>query len=79
MEKDVISKNSAGNDLFVENVVYYHIQRNSPWRGQPWNSGQTYFIGGRKNPFFGFYDLNGFNIHDPISNNWYSLNAVSAV
>jgi hypothetical protein len=77
MEKEANLKNSSGKDLFVENVVYYHIQRNSSRKGGQWNEGQTYFIGGKKNPFFGFYDFAAFNIQDPISKNWYSLNEVA--
>ena len=77
MEKEANSKNSSGKDLFVENVVYYHIQQIQPWKGQPWVVGQTYFIGGKKNPFLGFYDLASFNIQDPTSKNWYSLNNVA--
>lgn len=77
MKENTNLRISSGRDLFVENVVYYHIQRSDPWKGQPWNVGQTYFIGGKKNPFFGFYDFAAFNIQDPISKNWYSLNHVA--
>ena len=58
----------------VKNEIFYHIQRLGEGR-TPWQLGQQYEIGKRKNPYFAFYDTFSASGRDPevISKEYYNF------